>query len=146
MTAVHLTRTYPAPPARVYRAWLDPDLLAQWMRPNRVPLTKADIDPRPGGRFTIHDADNSGFEATFVELDEPSKLVLQWAFVGPDRDKGGVEDSLLTITFEPAPDDATLLTLHHERLDSLAATLPHVAARVENGWSTALDNLAEVSL
>jgi uncharacterized protein YndB with AHSA1/START domain len=146
MTAVHLTRTYPAPPARVFRAWLDPDLLAQWMRPNRVPLSKADIDPRPGGHFHIYDADNSGFEATILEIDEPAKLVFRWAFVGPQRDKGGVADSLLTVTFEPAPGDATLLTLVHERLDSLAATMPQVAARVEDGWRTALDNLAGVAL
>jgi len=146
MTAVHLTRTYPVPPARVFRAWLDPELLAQWMRPSGMPLSKADIDPRPGGHFNVYDADNSGFEATFLEVDEPAKLVLQWAFVGPQRDKGGVADSLLTVTFEPAPGDATLLTLRHERLDSLASLMPHVAAQVENGWRVVLDDLAEVSL
>ena len=29
--AIRLQRTIPASPARVYRAWLDPDLVSRWM-------------------------------------------------------------------------------------------------------------------
>jgi len=31
--AVRLQRTIPAPPERVYRAWLDPELMRRWFAP-----------------------------------------------------------------------------------------------------------------
>ncbi|MDZ5446673.1 SRPBCC domain-containing protein [Micromonospora sp. 4G57] len=33
-TAVRLHRDLPAPPEKVYRAWLDPDLLRRWLAPS----------------------------------------------------------------------------------------------------------------
>jgi len=54
-----------------------------------------------------------------------------------------VFDSLLTITLEESPGQATQLTLVHERLDTLRAAVPDVARGVEPGWRSALDKLAE---
>ena len=51
-------------------------------------------------------------------------------------------DSLLTITLRSVSRDATVLTLVHERLDDLAAGVPHVADKVEAGWELVLEKLA----
>ena len=149
MTAVRLQRTIAAPRDRVYRAWLDPDLLARWMAPGALDVTRAEVDERVGGHFRIWHAgpegDVGGFEAELLELVPGERIVFRWGFVGPDRLAGPTYDSLLTITLREAPDGATELTLVHERLDELAAALPDVAANVGRGWELALDKLEQLA-
>jgi uncharacterized protein YndB with AHSA1/START domain len=143
--AVRLQRTIPAPPHEVYRAWLEPALLRQWMAPGGFEVKRADVDAREGGHFRIWHADAGadvgGFECEIVELVPHERIVFRWGFVGPDRAAGPVYDSLLTITLQAAKGNATTLTLQHERLDDLAAAMPNVADQVELGWSSALEKL-----
>jgi uncharacterized protein YndB with AHSA1/START domain len=145
MTAVRLQRTIAAKPAQVYRAWLDPELLAQWMKPGSpAGHVRADVDERVGGHFRIFTADGGGFDAELLDLVPDRRVSYRWAFVGPDRRDGPVFDSVLTVTFDDA-EAGTLLTLVHERLDALAAAMPEVAGQVETGWSRALDNLSTLA-
>ncbi|HMI73038.1 MAG TPA: SRPBCC domain-containing protein [Solirubrobacteraceae bacterium] len=149
MTAVRLQRTIGAPPGRVYRAWLEPELLARWMAPGALEVTRTEVDERVGGHFRIWhasaDGDVGGFEAELLELIPGERIVFRWGFVGPDRLAGPTYDSLLTITLREAPDGATELTLVHERLDELAAALPDVADNVGRGWEAALDKLEQLA-
>jgi uncharacterized protein YndB with AHSA1/START domain len=144
-TAVRLERTIPAPPHRVYRAWLDPDLVRRWMAPGDLRVTRVEIDERVGGHYRVWQADQGtdggGFECELLELVPDQRIVFRWGFVGPDRRDGPVYDSLLTITLREAPGGGTVLTLVHERLDDLAAALPEVADNVETGWRLVLDKL-----
>jgi hypothetical protein len=48
----------------------------------------------------------------------------------------------LTITLHAARGGATRLTLIHERLDDLAAAMPHIADNVQVGWELVLEKLA----
>ena len=41
MTAVRLQRTIPAPPDKVYRAWLEPELIRRWLAPAGLERTRA---------------------------------------------------------------------------------------------------------
>jgi uncharacterized protein YndB with AHSA1/START domain len=147
MTAVRLQRTISAPPERVYRAWLDPELLSRWMAPGSLTVTRAEVDERVGGRYRIWqsgpEGQSGGFEAELLELVPAERIVLRWGFVGPDRLAGPTFDSLLTVTLREAPGGATELTLVHERLDALRDALPEVADKVGVGWELALDKLAE---
>src|SRR4051794_9124296 len=84
-TSAHLvmTRVFNAPPELVYRAFTDPDQLAQWFGPVgfSVPRDTVDIDPRVGGpfRFTmVSDTDGAvaiPVDAVFVEVIENELLV-----------------------------------------------------------------------
>jgi uncharacterized protein YndB with AHSA1/START domain len=143
---VRLERTIPAPPERVYRAWLDPELLARWMAPGPFSVTRAEVDERPGGRFRIwHSCAGwqvGGFDCELAELVPGQRIVFRWGFAGPEGRDGPVFDSLLTVTFRDAPGGATALTLVHERLDDLAAARPDVAANVGTGWADVLGKLA----
>jgi len=145
---VRLERTIPAPPEQVYRAWLDPGLLSQWMAPGPYAVSRAEVDERPGGHYRIwHDAGGSqagGFDCELAELVPGQRIVFRWGFAGPERRDGPVFDSLLTVTFREGPGGATVLTLVHERLDDLAAALPDVAANVAPGWDDVLGKLADV--
>ena len=145
MSSVRLQRTIPAKPAQVYRAWLDPGLLAQWLAPGSTAGLRAEVDERVGGHFRIFTADGGGFDAELLELVPDRRLSFRWGFVGPARRSGPAFDSLLTVTFDD-DEGGTLLTLTHERLDTLRAAMPEVAGQVAAGWARALDNLAEVRL
>jgi uncharacterized protein YndB with AHSA1/START domain len=81
------------------------------------------------------------FEAEILELVPSTRIAGRWGFAGPDREKGPVYDSRLTVTLREAPGGGTLLTLVHERLDDLAAALPQVAAKVGSGWDGVLTKL-----
>jgi uncharacterized protein YndB with AHSA1/START domain len=148
-TAVRLERTIPAPPSEVYRAWLDPDLLARWMAPGAYTVTWAEVEERPGGRYRVWHADESGtdvggFDCELTELVPDERIVFRWGFVGPERRSGPAFDSVLTVTLREAPGGTTRLTLVHERLDDLAVGLPDVAANVGPGWEDVLVKLSGV--
>ena len=146
--AVRLERTIPVSPMQVYRAWLDPEMLARWMSPGTYTVTRAEVDERVGGHFRIWHADPSGtaaggFDSELTELVPGQRIVFRWGFVGPQRRDGTAFDSLLTVTLRQAPDGGTALTLIHERLGDLAAALPGVARNVGPGWEDVLGKLAD---
>lgn len=147
--AVRLERTIPASPAQVYRAWLDPGLLARWMAPGTYAVTRAEVDERVGGHYRIWHTDPSGtaaggFDCELAELVPDQRIVFRWGFVGAQRRDGAAFDSRLTVALREAPDGGTVLTLLHERLDDLAAALPGVARNVGPGWEDVLGKLAGV--
>ena len=50
---VVLTRTFAAPRSLVFKAWIDPEHLAQWWGPHGFTNPVRELDPRPGGRWRI---------------------------------------------------------------------------------------------
>jgi uncharacterized protein YndB with AHSA1/START domain len=143
---VRLERTIPAPPHRVYRAWLDPELARRWMAPAGLQATRVEVEERVGGRYRIWqagpDGEAGGFESELLELVPDERIVFLWRFVGPERIADPAHDSRLTITLREAPDGATALTLVHERLDAIEAAMPGMAGAAAVGWGQALDALA----
>lgn len=146
--SVRVQRTIRSSPEQVYRAWLDPELIRRWMAPGDLVVTQVEVEERPGGAYRIWQGDGQrvlgGFEAEVIELVPDQRIVFLWGFVGPDRLTGPRYDSQLTVTFEATPDGVTSLTLLHERLDSLAAAHPDVAAKVEVGWADVLAKLSDL--
>jgi uncharacterized protein YndB with AHSA1/START domain len=147
-TAVRLTRTIAAPPERVYRAWLDPDLLMRWLAPGSMSAPRAEVDERPGGRFAVWHADAGedvgGIECEILELVPNERLVLKHHFVGPEREADPGMESRLTVSFREV-EEGTELTLVHERLERLRDRMPHVADQVTAGWGSVLDKLEAVA-
>lgn len=144
---VRIERTLSAPPRRVYRAWLSPELIRRWMAPG-YEVTRVEVDERAGGCYRVWHADAGvpagGFEAEILELVPAERIVWRWGFAGPDRENGLVCDSRLTVTLRDAPGGGTVLTLVHERLDDLAAALPEAAENVGPGWDYVITKLAAV--
>ena len=80
-TAVHVRRTIEALPERIYRAWLDPQLLGRWSAPAGFTVRKAEVDECVGGRLSIWYADGDGndvggSESEIVELVPGERIVL----------------------------------------------------------------------
>jgi uncharacterized protein YndB with AHSA1/START domain len=144
-TAVHVRRTIAAPPERVYRAWLDPELMARWFAPATFAVRAAEVDERVGGRLRIWHVDDTGndvggAESEIVELVPGERIVLDWQFVGPDRTTDPALVTRLTVTFAAAA-EGTQLDLYHDRLDGLRDRHPRIAEQVGPGWDAALDAL-----
>jgi uncharacterized protein YndB with AHSA1/START domain len=102
VTSVKLQRTIPASPARVYRAWLDPDLLLRWAAPVESEAVRVDVDERVGGHYRCWHVDTQGrdvggFDCEILELVHDERIVLRWQFVGPDRRPLADASSRLTI-------------------------------------------------
>src|SRR5262245_64576765 len=74
-------RTVRHPPERVFDAFAQPEVLARWWGPGGFTSTFEVFEFRPGGRwkFVMHGPDGSNHpnESVFLELDGPSRLVVQ---------------------------------------------------------------------
>jgi uncharacterized protein YndB with AHSA1/START domain len=143
--AVRIERTIRAPPERVFRAFLDPDLIQQWMTPGDFVIDRVSVDPKVGGRISISHSRKGvsygGYEGEFVKILPARELVYRWAFVGTEPEKGEYFDSLVTVTLRPAPGGKTKLTVVHERLEDLRRRAPEIHAQVTWGWNNSLDKL-----
>ena len=86
--AVEVTRTIPGPRAEVYRAFLDPDVLQKWFCPGEFAVVTASVDEHVGGRHVVEmlapDGMRLAFESVIRDLVENERIVLDFAFVGPE--------------------------------------------------------------
>lgn len=73
-------RIVPYTREQIFKAWTDPELLAQWWGPNGFTNTFHTFELKPGGRwhFTMHGPDGTDFEnvCEFEQIDSPEKVVL----------------------------------------------------------------------
>ncbi len=99
--AVELSQVVRAPRSRVYRAFLEPDLVARWLAPGGSVVATATVDERVGGVHRVEMLDEHGdahmFDSVIQELVEDERIVLIFKF-GPDA-----EETLLTVTLRDAP-------------------------------------------
>lgn len=134
--AVTIDRVIAAPRAKVYRAWLDPTLLARWMGPDGHAVTMATVDERVGGRHEIEMLDADGgvhtFSSVIEELVPDERIVLTFRF------HWDAEDTLLQITLRDTDDGGTALRLEHERI---LLGPPLDEGSVDSGWNQTLTKL-----
>lgn len=132
LPSVTIVRRIKAPPAKVYAALTQPELMMQWWGPDAGPTLKAEADVRPGGRlsvvFRLLNGDEHNPTGVYREVVPEKKLVFTWEWPGmPER------ESLVTFLIEPF-EGGSELTLIHERLPDEAARGSH-----EIGWNGLLD-------
>jgi uncharacterized protein YndB with AHSA1/START domain len=53
LPSLTLVRRIKAPPAKVWAAITQPDLMSQWWGPDAGPTLSVEADVRPGGRFSV---------------------------------------------------------------------------------------------
>ena len=131
---VIVRRVIDAPREEIFAAWLDPDSLAQWMKPGDVSHASAEIDPRVGGKFRIvmqHGRGDADHWGEYLAIDPPSLLSFTWISANTD-----LQSSVVTIELREA-DGGTELTLTHRRLP------PDKVASHTKGWSDIVRKLGE---
>ncbi len=138
---VRITREFDAPPAKVFRAHTDPDLLAQWMAPRGTDMRIDHHDCRTGGsyRYVHRQGDEEyGFRGCFHEV-RPDELIVQtFTFEGmPD----GV--ALEKVVLEDLGDGRTRLT-STSLCDSFADRDAMLASGMEVGVREGYERLDEL--
>ena len=81
MRRLTITRVFDAPREEVWRAWTEPERIAQWWgkRGWSTPVSSVELDVRPGGVFrltSINDEDGREMplDAVYTEVVEPERL------------------------------------------------------------------------
>ena len=138
---VRITREFDAPPAKVFRAHSDPELVCQWLGPRRYEMRIDHYDCRTGGSYRyVHASDGNefGFHGSFHEV-RPSELIVQ-TFTYE-----GVPDSvaLERVVFEDLGDGRTRLVAT-SLVDSFEARDAFVASGMEEGVREGYERLDEV--
>jgi uncharacterized protein YndB with AHSA1/START domain len=136
---VLITRIFEAPRERVFRAWTNPDDVAEWYGPEHfdTPRDKIRIDLEVGGRY----------ELTMVQRDDGAEYPVGYEILEI------VEPELLVLRSDPMPevgmpDPIVLRVEFHDHGEKTRMTLsdgPYpVEARghAEAGWTAAFDKLA----
>ncbi|HEX5741495.1 MAG TPA: SRPBCC domain-containing protein [Pilimelia sp.] len=105
---LEVRREFAAPPALVFRAHTEPDLLAQWLGPRRLTTRVERLEVRDGGRWRFVHVDTDGaeyaFRGVFHGTPTPERIVQTWEF---ESEPGNV--LLETLTLTPTAGGGTLL-------------------------------------
>lgn len=139
-------REYAAPREAVFKAWIDPKLIAQWWGPEGVFTPVCEVDARPGGVINIvmEAGDSFGnykgtqwpMEGKFEELEEPSKIV----FTANAVSEG--QETLVhrtAVTFDEQ-DGKTKMTVH-VTVTKILPGMEYAVPGMEQGWNAQFDKL-----
>jgi uncharacterized protein YndB with AHSA1/START domain len=133
-STVVVRRTIAATVDELFDAWLDPECLAQWMRPGLAARSSAQVDARVGGSFEVVMHDPQGplrHYGVYRCIERHSKLVFTW-----QSDATGHEETVVTVQFHIVA-GGTEIVVTHERLPEGEAARAHT-----QGWELALELLA----
>lgn len=137
-TDVVVERTFQAPPAAVFAAWVDPVIAAKWLfRTPEATVVRAETDPQDGGEFLfVEDREDERIMhvGEYLTVDPPRLLAFVFS-LDQFRTTNQVE-----VRFDEAPSGGTRLTLTH-KLDIQWAAF---ADRTAQGWAMMLDGLERV--
>ena len=136
-----VSREFLAPRDLLFRAYVDPDLLRQWLGPRRMSMTIDRFDPRHGGmwRFIHSDGGDTDYRFRGVFHGDPSRERIVWTFESEDF-PGHI--CLETVTFGERG-GATVVsqnTVYQSVEDRDAA----VAAGMEEGINESMERLDEL--
>lgn len=137
--SLRLERRINAPVEKVYQAWLDPQTLTRFFSNCQgISLTKAETDPKVGGRFLLvmnNGTRDIAHTGTYLELVPHARIAFTW-----ESPFMTMEGSTVTLDF--APDgEATLLTLTHVRFETESSRDGHLG-----GWTAIVDGLVATTL
>ena len=138
---VRITREFDAPPEKVFRAHIDPDLVVQWLGPRDLTMVIDHFDCRTGGSYRyLHQRGDEeyGFHGCFHEV-RPNEVIVQ------------------TFTFEGVPDSVALERMEFHDLgdgrtrlvgtslvDSFEARDAFLASGMETGVNEGYERLDEL--
>jgi uncharacterized protein YndB with AHSA1/START domain len=106
LPTIRIIRDFDAPPDRVFRAWVDPELVVQWLGPKSSEIRIDQWNARTGGNFryaSVQDGEEvASFYGSFHEVRPSERLVQTFTWEGMPN---GV--ALETMTFEDLGDGRT---------------------------------------
>ena len=141
-----LTRLIPAPRAKVYQAWTNPELLKQWFAPKPWTVTRAEVDVRPGGSSLIVMRSPEGEEfpnpGIYLEVVPNERIVMTDAYTKAwEPSEKPFMTAIVTFADEAGGTRYTARALHWNAADREA----HEKMGFHEGWGQCADQLAELA-
>lgn len=134
--SLNLVRHINAPVESVFNAWLDPELLAQFMKPaDSVTTSKISLDAKTGGRFNIvmiADGKELPHSGEYLVIAPHSQIVFTW------ESPFSIEGSTVTLDFSETK-NGTTLQLNHVKFPNEESRNNH-----EGGWTAIMAKLDSV--
>jgi uncharacterized protein YndB with AHSA1/START domain len=133
---LELTRIFNAPVHDLFRAWIEPARLAEWL------ATRAEVDPRVGGHYRLEsDGDESApgvhvCHGEYLEFVPDRRIVKSWIYEGPNP--ADTTRSRVSVDFTAADDHTTEIRFREEG-QGLGTDEEREFSR--RAWSTAFDEL-----
>ena len=140
-----ISRVIKAPPAKVWRAWSEPQHFAQWWIPAPIECQVVKLDLRPGGGFETRmregqDEFKPHVEGCFLDIVPEQRLSFTTSLIEGWRPGEPWLALTAIMTFTPEGEG----TLYHARVlhKSEAEARKHDDMGFKEGWGTALAQLA----
>ena len=135
-TVLEMTRTLAGSLARVFKAWTDPKIMAQWFSPHGMTSVIKEMDVQPGGNFhaVISGEEDHAVRGIYRVVEPPHRLVFSWVWQQGDLKDRETE---VELTFVPEG-EGTRLTLIHRDLPSATSVTSH-----SGGWGSAIESLKD---
>ena len=139
-----ITREFEAPRELVFRAFTDPDLVAQWLGPHGRKMTIERFESKDGGSYRYIHEDHNGnqyyFRGVNHEVLPPERIIGTFEFEGlPER--GHV--ALQTAKFEALPGGRTRL-VSQSLFQSVADRDGMLRSGMERGVKQGFERLDEI--
>ena len=134
---VNITKNINAPIEKVFDAWLDPEMLTQFILPAPgMPNPEVENDAREGGQFSIimQVGDNKiPHSGTYLTINRPLQLVFSW------ESPFSIDGSQVDLKFTSVDEQTTRVELTHTKFADEESRDNH-----NGGWNKILDELAGV--
>ena len=134
---VNVTKIINGPIERVFDAWLNPEMLSQFILPMPgMPQPQTETDAREGGGFTITmqvGDDKIPHTGKYLEISRPNKLVFTW------DSPFSTEGSTVTLEFNEIENNKTNVNLTHVKFIDEKSRENH-----EGGWGNILESLNDI--
>jgi uncharacterized protein YndB with AHSA1/START domain len=138
---IDMTREFDAPRDLVFRAYTDPELLAQWLGPRKYKMVVESWDVRDGGKWRyVHsdeDGNSFGFHGVFHGDQSPDGMLQTFEFEGWP---GHV--SLESLVFDEK--DGKTVLRNHSVYQTVEARDAMVESGMESGVNEGYDQLDEL--
>lgn len=149
LAAVNVSRVIKAPRTKVFNAWKDPEVFAQWwLNDKDEPPMALALDARKGGKYCIvQTCESCGqdyhapadyrwvIDGEFLEFVEPERIAFTWRVNDPGAQPS---DQRVTVRFEDHA-DGTLVTITHTGI-----VAEHDHKGTTEGWTGMLASQAKV--
>ncbi len=136
---VRLHRVLTAKPAKVYRAFLEPDALAKWIAPDGFACTVHHLEPKTGGTFKVSfrnftTGGSHTFGGAYLELVPHERIRYTDKFDDPNL----AGDIQVTVTLKEVPVGTELNIVQENLPDAVPVEACYL------GWQQSLKNLARL--
>lgn len=113
--AANITGSIKASAEELYQAWIDPDILPQWLAPPPYDLVRAEVEARTGGKY-LHEVTGPDGEhrvvGEYLELTPGRHILKSWNYSGPNP-APRPEATYVRLDLEDGPDGSTRMTIRH---------------------------------